>query len=146
MISLMTLLRWHACWHPKRVALVCDGSTYSYGELHDKARQMVSLLYAEHGVMPGMRVSILCRNHLTAELLLVASSRLGADVRFLNTDMPAEKLQSLMHCSLLVYDEEVKIRCLPEVLPCKAISAEALSLQLQARSQVRVSLPYVCGY
>ena len=144
MISLMTLLRWHACWHPKRVALVCEGSTYSYGELYDKARQMASLLYAEHGVRPGMRVCILCRNHLTTVLLLVASSRLGADVRFLNTDMPAEKLQSLMHCSLLVYDEEVKTRCLPEVLPCKAISAEALSLQLQARSQSRVSLPYVC--
>ena len=141
MISLMTLLQWHACWHPKRVALVCDGSTYSYGELYDKAQQMAALLYERYGVRPGAKVSLLCRNHLTSVLLLVALSRLGVDVRLLNTDLPAQRIRSMSGHSLLVYDDEVRERYLPEVLPCRAVSAEVLSEQLP---DGKARLPFIC--
>ena len=141
MISLMTLLQWHACWHPRRVALVCDGVSYDYRTLYEKARQMAALLYERYDVTPGTRVSILCRNHLTSVLLLAALSRLGADVRLLNTDIPAAKMRSLLHFSLLVYDEEVREHCLPDAFPCNAVSSESLLSRLPGG---KVSLPFVC--
>lgn len=137
MITLMFPLHLAAIFHPKHIALVADGERLTYRCYYQQAKKLARLLSSTYGLGAGKTVGILCRNHLLIALLLPALSRLGVHVRLLNTDMPAQQLSVLLNkkYSLLVYDEEVKDRCLPNVLPCRAVSAELLREQLMHENE-----------
>lgn len=143
MITLMTPLQLAAIVCPKRVAIVADGERLTYREYFQQAMNLARLLSSAYGLQAPQSVGILCRNHLLLALLLPALSRLGVNVRLLNTDISAEQMATLIDkkYSLLVYDEEVKARCLPIELSCKAVSAETLQSQLQQESVAKTRLP-----
>lgn len=139
MITLMTPLHLAACFIPDRVALVSDSARLTYRELYRQAQFLARLLHARYQLREGMVLGILCRNHILSTLLLPAASRLGVHVRLLNTDIPALQMSTLFEGKyhLLVYDEEVRAHCLPDLLPCPAVSTEALSSQL---SQIETAI------
>lgn len=149
MITLLDILRLHAWLHPDRVALVTDGERFTRRELYHHACQLAQLMHQQYGLHAGLTVGVLCRNHLVSVLLLPALMRLGVHIRLLSTDMPASKLASLVQerCALLVYDEEVSSRCLPDHLSCQKVTAEELLAKLRSCNLPReVSLPRVGTY
>lgn len=126
-ISLMAVLRFAAKYYPERIAVVCEEQRLSYSEFYAHARQMAVKLYAEHGLRKGARVGLMCRNHLTAALLLPALSRLGAHVKLLNTGLAPSAVSDLMtRLDLLIYDAELSDRLPTDKLPCATLTAEDL--------------------
>jgi fatty-acyl-CoA synthase len=76
----MDLSHWierHAAFAPDKVALVCAGRAWSYGELSRAIAQMASALTGQ-GVVAGDRVAHLGYNSAEQLLLLFACARLGA--------------------------------------------------------------------
>ncbi len=149
MITLMSPLHLAAIFHAKRVALVTDGERVTYEEYYRQAMKLARHLSAAYGLCSPMTVGVLCRNHLFSALLLPALSRLGVNVRLLNTDMPAQQLEKLIDqkYSLLIYDEEVKERCVPTGVPCRSVSVEALRKQMSQPEVETSKLPFLtsCG-
>lgn len=144
MITLMSPLHLAALFHPKRIALVADGERLSYQDYYLQAMKLARLLSSSYGLQASMTVGVLCRNHLISALLLPALSRLGVHVRWLNTDIPAQQMSGLIDkkYSLLIYDEEVKARCLPDEISCPSVSAEELQTQLTKENVTKVHLPF----
>ena len=128
MITLLDILRLHAWLHPDRSVLVTDDERFSSRQLYSQVCQLAYLMLHQYGLHAGETVALLCRNHLIAILLVPALMRLGVHIRLLSTDMPASQLASLVEerCRLLVYDEEVRSRCLPDDLTCQTVTAEEL--------------------
>lgn len=80
MESRMDLSHWierHAAFAPDKIALLCAGRAWSYGELSRAIRQMAAALSGQ-GVVPGDRVAHLGYNSAEQLLLLFACARLGA--------------------------------------------------------------------
>ena len=76
----MDLSHWidrHAAFTPDKMALLCAGRAWSYGELSRATQQMAAAL-AGQGVVPGDRVAHLGYNSAEQLLLLFACARLGA--------------------------------------------------------------------
>jgi fatty-acyl-CoA synthase len=76
----MDLSHWierHAAFAPDKVALVCAGRAWSYGELSRAIARMAAAL-ADRGVLSGDRVAHLGYNSAEQLLLLFACARLGA--------------------------------------------------------------------
>lgn len=132
-MTLMAILRFSAKYYPKQCAVVSDEMRLDYSELYHHARQLAQLLYAEYALRAGDSAGILCRNHTLSMLLLPALSRLGVNVRLLNTDLGARQNEEQLKkdkLKLLVYDENLSVKCLPQQLPCQAIGAEVLFKKL----------------
>lgn len=149
MITLIDVLRVQAWLHPEREVLVADGERWSSRELYRQALQLACVMHRRYGLCEGQTVGLLCRNHLVAILLLPALMRLGVHIRLLSTDMPASQLARLVEerCTLLVYDEEVRARCLPETMRCQAVTAEEVRMRLrEAMSDRMPALPRVDRY
>jgi len=148
MITLMSPLHLAALLHPRRVALVTEDARLTYLQYYQQAFRLAQILMADYDLHSGHTVGVLCRNHLLSALLLPALSRLGIHIRMFNTDMPSVQIASLLNdrYRLLIFDEEVRSRCLPSILPCPAVSAEQLSLQLRAfGSSSLPRLPFLPG-
>lgn len=149
-VTLMALFRFSAHFYRKRCAILSDGMSFSYSELYGKACGMASLLHGHYALCPGQRVGLLCRNHITAVLLLPALSRLGVKTYLLNTDIGAEKASVLFRNSsckynYLIVDEELRERCLPQSVPYPIITTEQLLEQLKRPElYAKGSLPRVC--
>lgn len=87
----MSILRFSRFYYSNDVAFVSEQEKITYGELYLLAIRLTKVLRTEHGINEGMRVGVLCRNHTISALLLPALSRLGVNVRLLNTDIMSEK-------------------------------------------------------
>jgi len=126
---------------------VDGGLRLNYGELSRHARNLARLLRAEYGLKAGHAVAMLCRNHAASLLLLPALSRLGVNVRLLSTDLGTDRTAELLQRDgfrLLVYDEEMRGRCVPTTLPCQAVPSGALLEKLLAMPDGEaVSLPHI---
>lgn len=133
MITLIDVLRVQAWLHPEREVLVADGERWNSRELYRQALQLACVMHRRYGLCEGQTVGLLCRNHLVAILLLPALMRLGVHIRLLSTDMAASQLARLVEerCTLLVYDEEVRARCLPVAMRCQAVTAEEVRMRLK---------------
>lgn len=146
-LTIMSILRFTRYYYADKVAFVSEGEKITYGELYPMAIRLAKVLSDGHNVKQGMRVGVLCRNHTVSALMLSALSRLGAHVRLLNTDIMAEKMESLLKnkkIDLLVYDEELREKCLPALLPCKSITTELVNGQMHDKDKFEdVSLPHV---
>lgn len=148
MITLLDVLRLHAWLHPRREVLVTEDERLTSRQFYQQSRKLARLLQNQYGLCSGKVVFLLCRNHLISVLLLPALMRLGVRIRLINTDMAASQVNALVQdsCAVLIYDEEVRSRCLPPSLPCQRVSAEELQLQLRsAGSLTDVSLPWIHG-
>ena len=128
-ISLMALLRFSAHYYPNRYALVSEGKQLTYKEVYESANQLAKVLFSDYGLKAGMCVGLLCRSHMMGALLLPALSRLGANVKLLNTGMAQCKLSDLINKNkfdLLIYDPELKNALIPVDLPCATVDTEDL--------------------
>lgn len=94
-INLMALLHVAAGLHADRIALADERERLSYQALWQQAHALACALQAAHGIRPGHKVAIACRNHAAAVKALFALSRLGAHVFLLNPEMSASQWQAL---------------------------------------------------
>lgn len=95
-VTVMAILRFASKYYPTNTAIVSDGKRLNYSELYHHALQLSHLLYNKYGVRKGDNVGIYCRNHLLSTLLIPAVSRLGANIKLLNTDIPSERLENIL--------------------------------------------------
>ncbi len=138
-VTLMAILRFSAQYYPNECALVSEGNRLTYGELYGKTKKLAMILYHQYGLSAGMKTGVLCRNHETSALTLPALSRLGVNIRLLNTDMVSDKIGELINngkIDHLIYDEELREKCLPDNIPCATITTEELSVSLSEESVV----------
>lgn len=82
---------------PNRTAfhVVKTGETVSYAALDKRSAQAAQVL-ADHGVVAGDRVAILCRNRVEFFEALFGCAKLGAILAPLNWRMPARELADLL--------------------------------------------------
>lgn len=143
----MSILRFSRFYYANDVAFVSEQEKITYGELYLWAIRLTKVLRTEHGIDQGMRVGVLCRNHTVSALLLVALSRLGVHIRLLNTDIMSEKMDLLLknkRIDCLIFDEELREKCLPMKLPCRSVSTKTLRIQMNEKSKYdAVSLPHI---
>lgn len=128
-VTLMAALKFSARYHPTECAVVSERLVMNYSELYQYTCRLARLMYAEYKLRRGDSVAMLCRNHTVSLLLLPALSRLGVNVRLLNTDLGAEKTQELIDrgsCKLLIYDKEWTRDRGPLSPSCPAIDTDIL--------------------
>lgn len=92
---LAQLLRDHADSDPDRTALIGEGVTETYGELHRRSNQAAQYLLAL-GVGPGDRVAHLDRNRPAAAELLFGCAKIGAVLVPLNWRLAEPELAKLL--------------------------------------------------
>lgn len=94
--------------NPHHTAVIDDGGSLTYAELHDNASRLARAL--RHGdVMPRDRIGVLARNHRNFLLALCAHGRLGTDLVLLNTGASAEQTLAVIKeqkIDFLFIDEE----------------------------------------
>lgn len=105
----MTLLRTSAKCHPKRCAIVAEGTRISYAELYSRAKAFAGFIAHEYHIEKGSHVAMMCRNHEWSVMMLAALSRLGANIMLINTDVSSCKVSGIIakgKVMVLFYDEE----------------------------------------
>ncbi|KAA1420340.1 AMP-binding protein [Nocardioides humilatus] len=110
----LSAVRW-----PDRVAVVDDAGSITYAELEQRADVLARHLAAHHGIKPGDGVALMCRNHRGLVEGIMAAGRLGADVLFVNTELPVQQLTPTLERhrpAVVVHDEEFASR-LAEAAP-----------------------------
>ena len=146
-VTLMAALKFSARYHPTECALVEERLVMNYSELYQYACRLARLMYTDYNLRRGDTVAILCRNHTVSLLLLPALSRLGVNVRLLNTDLGVEKTKELLNrrsCKLLVYDKDWKEDRGTFAPPCPSIETNVLYEKLFAKEEDSTfSLPTV---
>ncbi|HYH66118.1 MAG TPA: AMP-binding protein, partial [Urbifossiella sp.] len=94
-VNMMAVLRLAARLHPRRAALTDDRERLSYLQLWRQSEALATGLSAGYGIGPRQRVAIACRNHAAAVKAIFALSRLGADLYFVNPELPAGQFAAL---------------------------------------------------
>lgn len=93
---------------PERVAVIDDRGSLTYGQLQQRATAIAAALSASCGQAPAS-VGILCRNHRGFVEAMSAGAQLGAELVFINTELPPAQLQAILHRhrpDVLIYDDE----------------------------------------
>lgn len=93
---------------PHHTAIVDDGGSITYSELHEQTNALTRALFRT-GIRERMRLGVLCRNHRGLIMALCAHGRLGTDIVFLNTGASAEQTRAVLKeqkIDLLFIDEE----------------------------------------
>lgn len=92
---------------PDRIAIIDDQGPLSYRRLLHWGEAIAAGL---HQAAPGSKsVAILCRNHRGFAAAMVAGTRLGADVLFVNTELATTQLAAILQRHLpdiVIHDEE----------------------------------------
>ena len=143
-ISLMALMRFSAHYYPNRCAVVSDGKRLTYKELYEDTDRLAKVLYADYGLKAGMSVGLLCKSHLTGVLLLLALSRLGVNIKLINTDIAPSKISDLVqrhHIKLLIHD--AKDMRIPEGLPCLLKESSVLLSSLTRNENSELMVPHI---
>ncbi|MFE3261378.1 AMP-binding protein [Nocardia sp. NPDC059091] len=84
--SLGLLIAVSAARHPDRIALIDESGAVTYRELMRRSEAFAAAL---HSLTPDLRtVGILCRDHRGFVDAVIAGSRLGCELVFLNTELP----------------------------------------------------------
>ena len=73
---------------PHRVAIHDEEGALTFQDLDQRVEGWASSLLRDHHVGPGSQVAIVCRNHRSFVIHLLALTRIGADVLPLGTDLP----------------------------------------------------------
>lgn len=88
----------HARQTPDKVALICDDSAYTYGELDRQATRLAATLQA-HSIRRGDRVAIFLENCVEAVVGVFAALKVGAVFMPINAQTKSEKLTYLLNDS-----------------------------------------------
>lgn len=98
-----------AARHPDHPALIDEGGTLSYGALERRGAAVAARLRQDFGVGPDRTLAVMCRNHRGFVEALLAGSRCGADLLFLNTDVSSPQLAEVLRRerpSVVIHDAE----------------------------------------
>ena len=97
-----------AARYPSRVAVYDDDGSVTYQDLWRRATAVAGGL-AAHGVGPGIRVGLLCRNHRGFVEWLLAIAATGADTVLLNTGFAGPQLADVVaseRINYVIHDDE----------------------------------------
>lgn len=100
----LAAVRW-----PHRVAIVDDAGEVTYAELQRRADRLAGHLAEAYDVRAGRALALMCRNHRGLVEGILAAGRLGADVLFVNTELPAHQLVATLERhrpAVVVHDDE----------------------------------------
>ena len=89
-------------------AIIDELGTLTFGEVHERTNALANALAAD-GVEAGDSVGVMCRNHRGFTDAVIASSKLGANVLFLNTAFSGPQLTDVAKREkpkALIYDHE----------------------------------------
>jgi fatty-acyl-CoA synthase len=147
-VNLMAVLRLAARLHPRRAAVTDDRERLTYFQLWCQSETLAAGLAADHGIGPRQKVAVACRNHAAAVKAIFALSRLGADLYFVNPELPAGRRAALgerLRFDFTLHDDPLADppqgdRSLPFYHPTGP-SVERLAMQSVRRSRLR----RVCG-
>ncbi|MGZ8649702.1 MAG: acyl-CoA synthetase [Solirubrobacteraceae bacterium] len=116
--TVMTLMRWgptpaagytvSATRYPDEVAVIDELGTLTFREVHERTNSLAHAL-ADDGVNEGDNIGLMCRNHRGFIDAVVACSKLGCNVLFLNTAFSGPQLADVADREkpkALIYDEE----------------------------------------
>ncbi|TDU84202.1 fatty-acyl-CoA synthase [Kribbella voronezhensis] len=98
--------------YPDQCAVIDERGSLTYRELDQRCAQQAAELHTQYGIVAGSKVAVLCRNHRGFLEATLATSRLGADVLFVNTEFAAPQLKAVLEKhrpDLLIHDEEFAI-------------------------------------
>jgi fatty-acyl-CoA synthase len=94
---------------PDRLAVIDEAGSTTYAELDRRCERIAAALSADHGIVAGSKVAVLCRNHRGFLEATLSASRVGADVLFLNTEFAPPQLKAVLERhqpDLLIHDAE----------------------------------------
>ena len=93
-VNLMAVTRFATHYYPSMLAVADEKQSYTYLELHVKARAWAGTLY-EQGWRRGMRCALLGRNSSEMVIASLALSRLGIHIYYMSTDLSKEQVKQL---------------------------------------------------
>ncbi|WP_328662516.1 AMP-binding protein [Nocardia salmonicida] len=102
------LLAATAIRHPDKVAIIDDSGQLTYRQLQQRAEAIAAALFATRATAPKS-MGVICRNHRGFAEALAAGAQLGAELIFINTELPAAQLQAVLarhNPDVLIYDDE----------------------------------------
>ncbi|MBF6412937.1 AMP-binding protein [Nocardia cyriacigeorgica] len=102
------LLAATAIRHPDKIAIIDDSGQLTYRQLQLRAEAIAAALFAACPA-PPRSVGIICRNHRGFAEALAAGAQLGAELIFINTELPAAQLHAIVarhNPDVLIYDDE----------------------------------------
>lgn len=102
------LLAATAIRHPDKVAIIDDSGQSTYGQLQQRAEAIAAALFARSATPPNS-VAVICRNHRGFAEAMAAGAQLGAELIFVNTELPHRQLQAILarhNPDVLIYDDE----------------------------------------
>ncbi|TLF81180.1 AMP-binding protein [Nocardia cyriacigeorgica] len=102
------LLAATAIRHPDKVAIIDDTGQLTYRQLQQRAEAIAAALFAACPA-PPKSVGIICRNHRGFAEAMAAGAQLGAELIFINTELPAPQLHAILarhNPDVLIYDDE----------------------------------------
>ncbi len=110
-------------------AFIDDTGTTTFGQLEERCEALATGLAAE--LSPGATIALLGRNSAAFYQVMVAASRCGLDVLYLNTGFPAAQIAELAGHSLaaIVYDAEFAGRIPLGVRGIPVTGADGLSIE-----------------
>jgi acyl-CoA synthetase (AMP-forming)/AMP-acid ligase II len=107
--SLTGEMRSAAARDPKRIAVVDETRSVTYGELANRAQRLANALRAAYAINPGDRVGLLCRNSAAMFESMLAIGTIGADVVLVNTGLGPGQLETVLRnqrVRVLIHDDE----------------------------------------
>lgn len=135
---------------PDGVALWDEEGSMTFAELFRESLGLAGWL-RQQGVGPDVQVGLMCRNHRSFLLGLLALSRLGADVMPLSCDLPQEILQSY-RLDRVLREEDCRQRLaapLPAVRAGQVVvltsGTTGIAKKVRRRPGLRQLLPIVVG-
>ena len=129
--SLAGELRQATARDPDRIALIDEHrGEITYRTLLHRCERLAISLYSVHGIEPGDRIGVLCRNHAGLVETAVAAALLGADTVLVNTGLSGAQLAAVaeeQRLRLLLHDTEFTDR----VVALPAATARVDERQIQ---------------
>jgi acyl-CoA synthetase (AMP-forming)/AMP-acid ligase II len=110
-------------------ASVDDTGTMTFGQLEERCQALAARLAAE--VSPGAALALLGRNSAAFYQVMVAASRCGLDILYLNTGFSAAQIAELASqgVAAIVHDAEFADRIPPGVRAIPVTAAEGVSIE-----------------
>lgn len=105
------LLAATAIRHPDKIAIIDDSGQLTYRLLQQRTEAIAAALHAASTTLP-QSVGIICRNHRGFVEAMAAGAQLGAELIFINTELPGAQLQAILarhDPDVLIYDDEYAI-------------------------------------
>ncbi|WP_280274595.1 AMP-binding protein [Nocardia wallacei] len=102
------LLAASAIRFPERVAVIDERGELTYRQLQRRAEAIAAALFARSPAAPRS-VGIVCRNHRGFVEAMSAGAQLGAELIFVNTELPPPQLAAILRRhdpDILIYDDE----------------------------------------